>query len=279
MNKTKIEWVKGYTWNPITGCKHDCEYCYARNIANRFKGFYSELVGGNTHEYVGKDDKGIYELNEPVYRYDEDDKMRKAAYPFGFKPTFHKYRLKEPTTIRTSKNIFVCSMADLFGEMVPEEWIAEVIHACESASQHNYLFLTKNPQRYRKVWIYEMLTYINAWLGVTITSEDDVERIVDMPAYAPLYGERNPKKFVSIEPLLSDLPYVPLLTEFDWVIIGAESGNRKDKIVPKKEWIDNIVEMCKSMKVPVFMKESLLPIMGEENMLREFPEELKNERK
>ena len=25
---------------------------------------------------------------------------------------------------------------------------------------------------------------------------------------------------------------------FDWVIIGAETGNRKGKVVPKKEWID-----------------------------------------
>lgn len=35
MNKTKIEWAT-YTWNPVTGCLHDCEYCYARRIANRF---------------------------------------------------------------------------------------------------------------------------------------------------------------------------------------------------------------------------------------------------
>ena len=35
MNKTKIEWVKnpdgtqGYTFNPITGCLNNCDYCYA----------------------------------------------------------------------------------------------------------------------------------------------------------------------------------------------------------------------------------------------------------
>lgn len=36
MNKTKIEWTD-YTWNPVTGCKHGCEYCYARRISQRFK--------------------------------------------------------------------------------------------------------------------------------------------------------------------------------------------------------------------------------------------------
>lgn len=34
MQRTKIEWVKnpdgsrGYTWNPVTGCLHNCSYCY-----------------------------------------------------------------------------------------------------------------------------------------------------------------------------------------------------------------------------------------------------------
>lgn len=35
MNKTKIEWTD-YTWNPITGCKHECFYCYAKKLFTRF---------------------------------------------------------------------------------------------------------------------------------------------------------------------------------------------------------------------------------------------------
>lgn len=35
MNKTKIEWTD-YTWNPITGCKTGCGYCYGRRIRKRF---------------------------------------------------------------------------------------------------------------------------------------------------------------------------------------------------------------------------------------------------
>jgi protein gp37 len=30
----KIEWTD-YTWSPVTGCKHGCDYCYARRIADR----------------------------------------------------------------------------------------------------------------------------------------------------------------------------------------------------------------------------------------------------
>ena len=60
-----------------------------------------------------------------------------------------------------------------------------------------------------------------------------------------------------------------------WVIIGAETGRRKNKVIPKKEWIDKIVKQCHENNIPVFMKNSLIPIVGEENMLREFPESLK----
>ena len=34
--KTKIDWCDS-TWNPVTGCLHGCEYCYARRIAERFR--------------------------------------------------------------------------------------------------------------------------------------------------------------------------------------------------------------------------------------------------
>jgi len=35
MNKTKIEWCD-FTFNPVTGCKRGCSYCYARRIHQRF---------------------------------------------------------------------------------------------------------------------------------------------------------------------------------------------------------------------------------------------------
>ena len=34
MNKTKIDWCD-YSWNPITGCLHECDYCYARKPGNQ----------------------------------------------------------------------------------------------------------------------------------------------------------------------------------------------------------------------------------------------------
>lgn len=46
INKTKIEWCD-YTWNPVTGCEHNCSYCYARKIANRFTGNFNPTIHHN----------------------------------------------------------------------------------------------------------------------------------------------------------------------------------------------------------------------------------------
>jgi protein gp37 len=44
MNKTNIEWCD-FTWNPITGCKRGCTYCYANRIHDRFnKTPFSDIV-------------------------------------------------------------------------------------------------------------------------------------------------------------------------------------------------------------------------------------------
>ena len=93
MDKTKIEWADS-TWNPITGCRHKCPYCYARGIANRFvsrKGCH--LVEPETYK-LGDDGSETYEINEqPYYVDDETGKQFRCAYPHGFVPTIHRYRM------------------------------------------------------------------------------------------------------------------------------------------------------------------------------------------
>lgn len=59
----------------------------------------------------------------------------------------------------------------------------------------------------------------------------------------------------------------------DWIIIGAETGNRKSKVIPKRERIDHIVETGRNCGIPVFMKESLRPIM-DGSFKQEFPWEV-----
>lgn len=262
MEKTKIDWCDS-TWNPVTGCLHGCEYCYARGIAKRF--------GGNA--------LGInHVLNEPFVA-----KGKVQPYPFGFVPTFHRYRLNDYID-KKGRNIFVCSMADLFGDWVPDSWIEEILKACMVSPQHNYLFLTKNPKRYRKVVLknqdhFTFGTLGFCWFGTTVTNGKDLCQNGFELCNAKFINEgktqRNFNSFLSIEPLLQ---YIDLskfdMGMIDWAIIGAETGRRKDKVVPERKWIDDIVNECRKKNIPVFMKSSLTEIWGEP-LIQEFPKELK----
>lgn len=275
MNKTKIEWCDT-TWNPVTGCLHNCEYCYARKIANRYKGCIP-----NEHRYIRPSDTGtIIELTAPMDKQTKEGDIITAPYPFNFVPTFHKYRLSEPQFCIKPRTIFVCSMADLFGEWVPDEWIAEVFKACEKAPQHRYLFLTKNPDRYANLYEQGKLPREkNMWYGTSTTDTESLYKAMTSLKTIPY----STNIFFSVEPILEDImaceekEIMDLLFSLctKWIIIGAETGNRKGKVVPKKNWIDDI---CINTDTPIFMKDSLIPIVGEKNMRREFPQEWIEER-
>lgn len=255
MDKSKIEWCDS-TWNPVTGCRHGCPYCYARRIADRFKPFgLPHLTEKGVYE-------GLNELDTPIITACKDGKDRVYAYPYGFEPTLHRYRLNEYEK-KKGRTIFVCSMADLFGKWAPDSWIEEVFAACEKAPQHRYLFLTKNPQRYAELARAGKLPQRdNMWYGSTLDS-------MKAKRYP---GRLLDNTFVSIEPFTE---YMDVgLGSFGgdkWVVIGAETGNRKGKVTPQKEWIDKICETADLTQMAVFMKDSLIPIVGEENMRREFP--------
>lgn len=273
MNNTKIEWCNS-TWNPVTGCYHNCEYCYARKIAKRFGGW--KFTPGMIAMNVADDDTYIHpmkryygEAAETEYGKIADitdpflkENHSKAPYPFGFTPTFHRYRLNEYEK-KKGRTIFVCSMADLFGKWVPDSWIEEVFAACEKTPQHRYLFLTKNPKRYTELAYKEKLPQRkNMWYGTSVTDPNMY--------YFRSFGTYN--TFLSVEPLLKPLNAgIGSFGSTEWIIIGTETGNRKDKVKPEKEWIDNICEAAYLTRASVFMKKSLIPIVGEENMRREFP--------
>jgi len=264
MQKTKIDWCD-MSWNPVTGCLHGCEYCYARKIANRFKGsLYQNKVYAIQNcnvKLYSSTGYGWYQnhsIDKPV----KNEEGRIIPYPFDFKPTFHRYRLDEPQKVKKPQNIFVCSMADLFGDWVPDEWIKAVFETCEKVPQHRYLFLTKNPERYMNLYNKGLLlTKRNYWYGSTLTTLKD-----------RYYYNSEVNIFLSIEPILRpiDLFAHNMIKFVDWVIVGAETGNRKGKVIPKKEWIMTIKEQCKEAGVPLFMKESLRELMGND-FVQEFP--------
>ena len=257
MNKSGIEWCD-HTWNPITGCRHDCPYCYAAKMSLRFCGNMKRNIL-QTDKY--REDGDLFVLDEPFMN--EDGKP--VIYPFGFNPTLHRYRYNTLDKLKQGQNVFVGAMADIFGEWVPNSWIEDILDTCGKHPQHNYLFLTKNPKRYTQYGVPSGKG--NMWYGTTVTNSEDMERIYQLPNLL--------NTFVSIEPLLEDInKNLSALKYLRWIIIGAETGHRKEKVVPEFNWIKRIVTEADCNAIPVFMKDSLIPIVGEKNMRRDFPRRL-----
>lgn len=264
MNKSKIEWCD-FTWNPVTGCLHKCSYCYARKIANRFGGasetHSNEAVWAEC-QWATEETEELHELDEPFYN---PDNGRTTPYPYYFDPTFHRYRLGEPQKKKKPSKIFVCSMADLFGVWVPDSWIEEVFRACEAAPWHTYIFLTKNPRRYMELAEKGVIRPAdNFWYGTTATTPE-----------TEFFWHDQLNIFVSIEPILAAFPDAKQpdngIQKVKWVIVGAETGNRKGKVVPEPGWIRDIVKACRATKIPVFLKNNLQNTWGE-GLIQEWPE-------
>ena len=160
-----------------------------------------------------------------------------------FKPIFHEDRINEPFDLYEPSRIFVSSMGDLFGEWVDEETILRVIGVALFNPRHTFLFLTKNPKRYEQFDFPQ-----NCWLGYS--SEGDI--------YYRFTAQQQEKNltFISIEPLIEEPKNLQNLEWTDWIIMGAETGNRKEKIATDPEWVNQIMKAKK--KQAVFIKDSIL---------------------
>lgn len=216
-----ISWA-AWSWNPVTGCLHGCNYCYARAIAHRFT----------------------------------------DGFPVGFTPLFHHERLDAPanTTIPAVhrddpayRRVFVCSMADLYGRWVPDEWIAQVHASMLATPWWEYLLLTKFPSRYVGLDLPP-----SAWVG---TSVDEQKRVrIAEDAFRKIEGVKV--KWLSLEPLREPLEFDDL-SMFDWVVIGAQTETRQpdgtvDAFMPPWEWVCRITAQAKAAGCAVHWKPNLL---------------------
>lgn len=214
-----ISWAR-WSWNPVTGCLHGCAYCYAREIAT------SERTA--------------------------------PGFPVGFTPLFHTERLKAPqhTVIPEQyrddpayRRVFVCSMADLYGRWVPNEWIRQVHAAMLAGPQWQYILLTKFPARYVGLDLPP-----GAWVGTSVDEQKRVKIAEDTFRKVKGVGV----KWLSLEPLREPLVFSDL-SMFDWVVIGAQTETHQPDHVepafaPPFEWVARLYLQAKDAGCKVHIK-------------------------
>ena len=217
MKKTKIEWCD-HTFNPWIGCtkiSSGCKNCYASKIAGRF---------------------GMAEWG--------DGAIRVIASPnYWLKPLAWN-RLCGKKDIRDK--VFCGSMCDIFDKKAENAWRDNVYDLIKQTPNLDWLLLTKRAE-YMKRYFDNKEVPENAWLGVSVENDKTIERINTLTSI------KAKVRFVSCEPLLSEVILPSNGNGIHWVICGCESGHyaREAKI----EWIRSLRDQCKEYEIPFFLKQ------------------------
>lgn len=232
-HSTAIEWThrpgtKGETWNPIrarnkaTGavgwhCEHvteACRFCYAERqnvIGTR---------GGTKLPF------------KPGHRKDLDIFLDEKT-------------LLKPLHWKAPRTIFVCSMTDLFGEWVSDEWLDRIFAVAALCPQHTFIVLTKRPERMRDYlweparpfqrihiaaaidptpwrWVFDQKRAItpynlylqtrlplpNVWCGCSVCDQPDADASVPVLLQTPAAI-----RFISYEPALGPVDFTRIRSE------------------------------------------------------------------
>jgi len=250
---TKIEWTH-HTFNPWWGCTKvhaGCTNCYAEALDKRW---------GGDHWGNGPRRMVLGEWGKPA-------KWNAEAQAAGER-----------------RRVFCASMCDLFedhkGEVVDQQgkpvplphspgvWTVphlrtRVFHLVEATPWLDWLMLTKRPEnindmvpsRWHDEWPANVMT------GTSPCNQETADKCI--PALLKVPG----RHFLSCEPLIGPLLLADLEREYedgqafdwlggggiDWVIVGGESGRKSRQF--HIGWAHSIVEQCKAVGVPVFVKQ------------------------
>lgn len=261
---TGIAWTDS-TWNPIyaidrqTGkrgwfCVHasdGCKSCYAEVLNGRL---------GNGVPYVAQAEPSV--------------SMQLSIHG--------QTDIEWPVRTRRPRRIFVCSMTDLFGEFVPDEFIAAVFRTMEQATHHTFQVCTKRAARMRR-WVkaHQPEPLPNVWLGVTAEDQRNADERIPLlletpaairwvsyePALGPVDFTRIERRGRFIDALSGDMwawagqwaqarlreVYAAAPSALDWIVVGGESG--PDARPFHIEWAAETVRQCKAAGVACFVKQ------------------------
>lgn len=188
---TAIEWTDT-VWNPVTGCSkvsEGCRNCYAF---------------------------ALHDMRHKAFR--EGKKLpQQYAKPFNEIQLF-SVRLEQPLKWRKPRRIFVNSMADLFHDDVPFDFIDQVFAVMALCQQHTFQILTKRPKR--------MLEYF-------AVNETRWDKLADIAPYMEQWGWISPEDAANIAPPGSTLPKWPRWPLPNvWLGTSVENQKEADERIP-----------------------------------------------
>jgi DNA repair photolyase len=171
LNKTnhgKMFNIVTATWNPVSGCLYNCNYCWARDLA------LTKLK--NSHRYSK-----------------------------GFKPSLNEKEFS--SKFGKGDLIFVSDMGDMFGDFTPSEWIKQVLNHIRKFPEADFLLMTKNPQKYLEMLPYiPENAILGATIETNKDEIVETDKVSTAPLPSQRFKAMKAldwsRKIVSIEPIL-----------------------------------------------------------------------------
>lgn len=162
---------------------------------------------------------------------------------------------------------------DLFHEGVSDGFLDRAFAVMALCRQHTFLVLTKRAERMaeycgqyrekqiRRIWsdmgLYDRTNtsvkrYVqipdNVWLGVTVENQamadERISHLLDVPGH----------RFLSIEPMLSQIKIPYLIGHIHAVLLGGESGKNARRIYDVA-WVRSVRDQCAAAGVPFAFKQ------------------------
>lgn len=167
-NHGKMFSIVTSTWNPISGCAYNCNYCWARDLATT--------------------------------------KLKNSKrYSKGFKPSLNESEFRNKFT--KGDLIFVSDMGDMFADLILDKWILQVFDHVKKYPEALFLFMTKNPARYIKLLRYiPDNSILGATIETTYDEIVRTDKISVAPLPSQRYEAMRDldwkRKLISIEPIL-----------------------------------------------------------------------------
>lgn len=260
------------TINAVTGCDKvspGCKNCYAES------GTRARVIRAQGIETWGP--KGVrHPVNfEPVFR-----RLNKLCICDKCHTTHTHDMLEMGVEIKCGEcrggklrriRLFADSNSDWLDERWPIETLARFLDAIRLALNVDVILLTKRQNNFNERvgqvafgnlnspllnWCRDWINGNppqNVWLGVSVENQAMAEKrlpeLLRIPAAV---------RFLSCEPLLEELTLkgdrsMCPIDDFDWVIVGGESGSNRRAI--GVESITSVADQCIAARVPVYVKQ------------------------
>ena len=222
-----IEWTD-HTFNIVWGCEKvspACKHCYAESFAKR----------------VGFD----------VWGADKPRRLLSDAYwrePIKWNAAAQK--------AHTVGRVFCSSMADVFEDHpMNAEQRTRLWTLIKSTPWLRWLLLTKRPENVREMvppeWLEEWPE--NVLPGFTAENQEWFDRrAVSAVDFAHTFGVRW---FVSYEPALGPVDFMPGMPGIAWLIVGGESGAGARPM--PEAWVRSARDQAVAAGVPFFLKQKI----------------------